>query len=89
VFKSDQEGAIDQNFHDRLSEMRVSSDRTDAVGRLSVFLRLQSLRPAPQTEAGRLLRLLLLRVSALPAETGCGGSKYQSLSLWPAARRWL
>src|SRR5262249_22075706 len=51
--------------------MRPSSDRTHADQRLPVFLRLQKLRPTPQTEAGRLLRLLLLWVSTLSAETGC------------------
>src|SRR5262249_22019591 len=49
--------------------MRASGDRTNAGERLPILLRLQGLRGTPQAEAGGLLRLLLLRLGAVPADS--------------------
>src|SRR5215831_820669 len=47
--------------------LRASGDRTNAAGRLPVLLRLQRLRATPQAAARGLLRVLFLRLGAVPA----------------------
>jgi hypothetical protein len=49
--------------------MRHCVRRIDADGRLSVFPRMQELSRSPASQAGRLLRFLLVRVDTLPAYT--------------------
>src|SRR5260370_397703 len=48
--------------------LRASGDRTNAGGRLPVLLRLQRLRATPQAEARGLLRVLFVRLGAVPAD---------------------
>lgn len=50
--------------------MRVSGDGGDADGRLPIFLRMQGVRSASEAAGRRLLRLLQLRHSPLPADPG-------------------
>ena len=64
-------------------------DRDHAHGRLPVVLRLPGLQPDPQAEAGRLLRLLLLRRRAVPIGAGGGQCRWlrtaragRSIGLW-------
>ena len=49
--------------------LRYCTDRENAYGRLSVLLRVYGLQDPSQTEARGLLRLLLLRYRALPADS--------------------
>src|SRR5262245_64637954 len=49
--------------------LRASGDRTDAGGRLPVLLRLQRLRATPQAAARGLLRVLFIRLGAVPARS--------------------
>ena len=60
----------DRGIDDHLSRLRASGDRAHVCRRLPVFLSLQRLRGAAQAQAGRLLCVLLLRFSALPADPG-------------------
>jgi hypothetical protein len=53
-----------------LSALRASGDRGHADGRLPVLLLLQKLRRTAETEAGRLLRVLLLWLRVVSADTG-------------------
>jgi hypothetical protein len=48
--------------------LQASGDRTNAEERLPVLLRLRRLRATPQAEARRLLRVLFVRVGALPTD---------------------
>jgi hypothetical protein len=47
-------------------------NRDDADGRLPVFLRVHWLRHTHSPEEGRLLRVLFLRIGALPADSDIG-----------------
>src|SRR5215831_2451359 len=47
--------------------LRTSGNRAHAAGRLPVLLRLQRLRATPQAEARGLLRVLFIRLGAVPA----------------------
>jgi hypothetical protein len=51
-----------------LPKVWLQIGRDDADRRLPVLLQLQGLRRAPQAKAGRLLRVLLLRVCTVPAD---------------------
>jgi hypothetical protein len=51
-----------------MPQLRASGDRTNAGGHLPVLLRLQGLRATSQAKARRLLRVLFVRVGALPAD---------------------
>ena len=57
----------DRRFDHHLPPLRAPGDRTNAAGRLPVLLRLQGLRATSQAEAGGLLRVLFIRLGALPA----------------------
>jgi hypothetical protein len=50
--------------------LRFRENGNHADGRLPVFLRMHRLRHQAEAENGRLLRVLLLRHSALPADSG-------------------
>ena len=54
-----------------LPALRPSLDRADADRRLPVLVRLQGLRREAQAIAGRLLRVLFLRLGAVPASAAC------------------
>jgi hypothetical protein len=53
-----------------LSALRPSGNRNDADRRLPVLLRLQKLWGTAEAQAGRLLRVLLLRLRAMSTDTG-------------------
>jgi hypothetical protein len=59
----------DRRFDHHLPLLRASGDRTDAAGRLPVLLRLQRLRATPQAAARGLLRVLFIRLGAVPARS--------------------
>src|SRR5215831_7457652 len=59
----------DRRFDHHLPPLRPSGDRANAAGRLPVLLRLQGLRATPQTEGRGLLRVLLIRLGAVPARS--------------------
>src|SRR6516165_7593095 len=59
----------DHRFDHHLPPLRAPGDRTNAAGRLPVLLRLQRLRATPQAEAGGLLRVLFIRLGAVPARS--------------------
>ena len=50
--------------------MRLPGDGKNAHGRLPVLLRLQGLRRALEAISGRLLRVLFLRIGAVPTDPG-------------------
>jgi hypothetical protein len=58
----------DSAIHDRMPSVWLSFRRNDAYRCLPIFLRLQRLRRLFETQAGRLLRLLLLRLGTMPAD---------------------
>ena len=60
-----------------MPRVRVSGDRDDADGLLSVRVRLQTLRYSAEAEAGPLLRVLFLWLRPLPA--GSGGTRHGAL----------
>src|SRR6266446_6608087 len=65
--------------------MRASGDRADAGRRLPILLYLQGLRGAPQAEARGLLRVLFLRLGAVPAgpdRTALFVSRIRSIFSW-------
>jgi hypothetical protein len=66
--------------------LRHSQAGADANRRLPVFLQLHRLRHAAQAQTGRLLRVLLLRVGALPA--GAGARRRRRLLRAPTTKRW-
>ena len=51
-----------------LSEVRTTQHRDDARRRVPVLPRLSGLRRSPKPEAGRLLRVLLVRIDSVPAD---------------------
>jgi hypothetical protein len=53
--------------------MRFREIRDDADGCVHVLSRMHRLRFAVAAEAGRLLRVLLLRIGEVPADSGAGG----------------
>ena len=53
-----------------LPALRLHGDRDDADRHLPVLLRLQGLQQGTATKAGRLLRVLLIRDSAVPVYPG-------------------
>ena len=55
-------------IHHHLSGLRSPADGDDADGRLPVLLRLPRLWGAPAAQARRLLRVLFLRLGAVPAD---------------------
>ena len=59
----------DLRFDHHLPPLRASGDRAHAAGRLPVLLRLQGLRATPQAAARGLLRVLLIRLGAVPARS--------------------
>ena len=59
----------DRRFDHHLPPLRASGDRAHAAGRLPVLLRLQGLRATPQAAAGGLLRVLFIRLGAVPARS--------------------
>ncbi len=60
--------ARDRSVDRHLPEMRASRNRAHAGRCVSVFLRLQRMWRAAQARAGRLLRVLLIRLRPLPAD---------------------
>src|SRR5580704_13484723 len=68
------EAAIDYS----LPHLRSAEDRADARERLPAFLYLRRLRLASQAEGRGLLRLLLVRRRALPADAGGIGARTRS-----------
>jgi hypothetical protein len=58
------------SIHPDLPEMQPSSSRDDGDRFLPVLLRLQRVRRTAQAPCRRLLRVLLLRIGAVPADTG-------------------
>src|SRR6516162_5182612 len=60
----------DPGIHDHVPGLRYDKDRDHADRGMPVFLRMHGLRRAFAPQAGRLLRVLLLRVGALSADTG-------------------
>ena len=67
--RSNQSGHTARIRH-HLPDLRASSAGADADRRLPVLLRLQGLRRTPATSGRRLLRVLLFRGHAVPAEAG-------------------
>ena len=65
--------ANDPRVGHRLSALRHCKGRSHADRRLPVLLYLQWLWREAATEAGRLLRVLLLRLGAVPADPGAAG----------------
>jgi len=57
-------------IHNHMSQMWASGRRGNAHGRLPLLLWLQRMRWTAQTSAGRLLCVLLLRLDAMPADSG-------------------
>jgi len=55
---------------DHLSTVSTSIAGDDANRCMSIFLRLQGLWRSPETKAGRLLRVLLLRFGPMSADSG-------------------
>jgi hypothetical protein len=67
-----------------LPALQLPDDGNNANRRLPLLLRMQGLRPAPSTQTGPLLRLLLLRLIAMSACSGgtyCAGLSSESCSV--------
>jgi hypothetical protein len=60
----------DRQIDDHLPALWLCRQRGDADRRLSVLLRMPRLRHDAAAEAGRLLRFLLLRLGAMPTDSG-------------------
>jgi hypothetical protein len=58
----------DRRFYHHMPPLQASGDRTNAGERLPVLLRLQRLRAMPQADARGLLRVLFVRLGAVPAD---------------------
>jgi hypothetical protein len=63
-------GNDDSDFNDHLPKLWNCKGGNHANGRLPVFLQMHRVRRDAETEAGRLLRVLLLRRFTLSADTG-------------------
>jgi hypothetical protein len=63
-------GNDDSDFNDHLPKLWNCKGGNHANGRLPVFLQMHRVRRDAETEAGRLLRVLLLRRCTLSADTG-------------------
>jgi hypothetical protein len=64
--RSVEEGSSDRGINTDLSEVRISSDRDHADGRVPVLLSLQRMWGAAKASPRRLLRVLLVRLRAVP-----------------------
>jgi len=78
----------DHRFDHHLPPVRASGDRTNAAGRLPVLLRLQRLRTTTQAAARGLLRVLFIRLGAVPARpSGAMRAAIRPAEVRPSGKR--
>jgi len=71
----------DPRIRHHLPTLRNGTIGNHADGCLPVFLRVHRLRHAAAPESGRLLRVLLVRLGAVPADAGRARGRYDGLVL--------